>query len=81
MAAAPTAPPLDSLTNGHRPSRLHDLLGELAAAQWEVEDAVSVVDGGLPIDLVHYVTARARLDAAVASWNLRTASTSSLEAR
>jgi len=81
MAAAPTARLLDSRTNVHRPSRLHDLLGELAGAQWEVEDAVSVVDGGLPIDLVHYVTARARLDAAVVSWNLRTQSTSSLEAR
>ncbi|MCK9795917.1 hypothetical protein M1843_19400 [Isoptericola sp. 4D.3] len=52
---------------------LHDLLGELAAAQWAVEDAVSVVDGGLPVDLVHYLASTARLDAAVAAWNRRAA--------
>ncbi|MFC7876193.1 hypothetical protein [Isoptericola sp. NPDC057391] len=51
--------------------RLHDLLSELVAAQWAVEDAVAVVDGGLPIDLADYVTARARLDLAVTSWNRR----------
>ncbi|MEL7974641.1 hypothetical protein AAG589_02160 [Isoptericola sp. F-RaC21] len=54
-----------------RPDRLHDLLGELAAAQWAVEDVVAVVDGGLPIDLALYLTARARLDAAVTAWNRR----------
>ena len=54
-----------------RHDRLHDLLSELAAAQWAVEDAVSVVDGGLPINLADYVTARARLDLAVTNWNLR----------
>ncbi|SKC68874.1 hypothetical protein [Krasilnikoviella flava] len=54
-----------------RHDRLHDLLGELAAAQWAVEDAVMVVDGGLPIDLTDYLTARARLDLAVTVWNLR----------
>ena len=55
-----------------RPDRLHVLLGELAAAQWAVEDVVCVADGGLAIDLAHYLTARARLDAAVTAWNRRT---------
>jgi hypothetical protein len=54
-----------------RPDRLHDLLGELAAAQWAVEDVVAVVDGGLPVDLPRYMAARARLDSAVTAWNLR----------
>jgi len=53
------------------PGSPHDLLGELAAAQWAVEDVVSVVDGGLAIDLARYLTARARLDAAVTAWNQR----------
>ena len=53
------------------PDRLDGLLGELAGAQWAVEDVVSVVDGGLPIDLVDYMAATARLDAAVTAWNLR----------
>ncbi|GAB3100350.1 hypothetical protein [Isoptericola nanjingensis] len=70
----------DALTS--RPGRRHDLLGELAAAQWAVEDVVSVVDGGLAIDLSRYLTARARLDAAVTAWNRRVgAGASTVEAR
>jgi hypothetical protein len=61
----------DTLAAG--PDRLHALLGELAAAQWAVEDVVSVVDAGLSIDLATYVTARARLDDAITAWNLRVA--------
>jgi len=33
---------------------------------------VPVVDHGAPVDLIHYVAARARLDAAIAEWNQRT---------
>ena len=57
------------------PQRPTDLIGEIDASQREMEDVVSVVDQGAPIDLVHYVTARARLDAAIAQWNLRASTT------
>jgi len=57
------------------PQRPTDLIGEIDASQREMEDVVSVVDQGAPIDLIHYVAARARLDAAIAEWNLRASTT------
>lgn len=57
------------------PQRPTDLIGEIDAAQREMENVVSVVDQGAPIDLIHYVAARARLDAAIAEWNLRASTT------
>ncbi|MDF2806552.1 MAG: hypothetical protein K0S43_1498 [Cellulosimicrobium sp.] len=57
------------------PERPTDLLGEIDASQRQMEAVVSVVDQGSPIDLIHYVAARARLDAAIAQWNLRASTT------
>ncbi|MFD4990840.1 hypothetical protein ACFWH7_03740 [Cellulosimicrobium cellulans] len=57
------------------PQRPVDLVGEIDASQRAMEDAVSVVDHGAPVDLARYVAARARLDTAVAAWNLRAATT------
>lgn len=53
------------------PRRPTDLVGEIDASQREMEDVVSVVDHGAPVDLVQYVAARARLDGAIAAWNHR----------
>ena len=61
----------DRETPPHRPT---DLVGEIDASQREMEDVISVVDHGAPVDLVRYVAAHARLDAAIAVWNQRAAS-------
>ena len=58
----------DRETSIHRPV---DLVGEIDASQREMEDVISVVDQGAPVELVLYVAARARLDTAVAAWNQR----------
>lgn len=63
----------DALTS--RPDRLHDLVGEIAAAQRALERAIRSADDGHPIDTAHYTAARERLDAAIAAWNLRAGST------
>lgn len=58
------------------PPRPTDLVGEIDASQREMEDVISVVDHGTPVDLVHYAAARTRLDTAVAAWNHRATITS-----
>ncbi|KON74499.1 hypothetical protein M768_00815 [Cellulosimicrobium cellulans F16] len=40
-----------------------------------MEGVISVVDHDAPIDLIHYVAARARLDSAIAAWNHRATTT------
>ncbi|WP_264030867.1 hypothetical protein [Cellulosimicrobium sp. SH8] len=57
------------------PRRSTDLVGEIDASQREMEDVISVVDHDAPIDLIHYVAARARLDSAIAAWNHRATTT------
>ncbi len=56
------------------PPRPIDLVGEIDASQREMEEVISVVDHEEPVDLIHYVAARARLDNAIAAWNHRATS-------
>ncbi len=62
----------DRETSIHRSA---DLVGEIDASQREMEDVISVVDQGAPVELVLYVAARVRLDTAVAAWNQRVGAT------